>query len=350
MNTERRSGKSRSAAVSAKDQPQRPRILAGARRIPRCPVRPTRCGWCSAHTAALRETSRRRERILQGCSTERRSRTRTTWERHSRAVGFSLSVRVGPVPVPEGRRRRLAGGKSAPADAAPGNGAELLHAPAGHRRTGPGRRMIAGDSISPRRRAMTLRLRDDRPRRLLRCPAGAWPVWHGNRGPRPLPRAGPRLISSGVPSGRSAKRRHPFSGGLMVASTTARSARRTSLSKSDGAEKTRHRPPCPISLNATRFDPMPPLAALCTTTLQNPRAPRGFFPERGCVRGAPAAAGCPQGTPLVLADACAVSRPLRLVLGGHRRAPWVAAPPPYVPRISVILSTFVSASTRLNPT
>ena len=45
--------------------------------------------------------------------------------------------RQRPVPVPEGRRRRLAGGKSARADAAPGNRATWLGAPTGHRRKWP---------------------------------------------------------------------------------------------------------------------------------------------------------------------------------------------------------------------
>ena len=70
MNPERRSRNRRSAAVSAEDQPQRPRILAGTRWNPSRPLRPTCCGWCSAHTAALREKSSRRARILQSCSTE----------------------------------------------------------------------------------------------------------------------------------------------------------------------------------------------------------------------------------------------------------------------------------------
>ena len=86
---------------------------------------------------------------------------------------------------------------------------------------------------------------------------------------------------------------------------------------------------------------------LCTTTLQNPRAPRGSFPERGCVRRAPAAAGCPRGTPLILTGACGDSGPLRLVLGGHSRAPWVAAPPPCVHRVAVVLSAFSTAYPRL---
>ena len=57
-----------------------------------------------------------------------------------------------------------------------------------------------------------------RRQKLLRCPAGAWPVRRGNRGPRPLARACPRLISCGVPPGPSARRRRPFSDGLLVGS------------------------------------------------------------------------------------------------------------------------------------
>ena len=61
--------------------------------------------------------------------------------------------------------------------------------------------------------------------KLLRCPAGAWPVWRGNRGPRPLARACPRLISCGVPPGPKARRPRQFSGGLMIGSATAKSSR-----------------------------------------------------------------------------------------------------------------------------
>ena len=81
------------------------------------------------------------------------------------------------------------------------------------------------------------------------------------------------------------------------------------------------------------FGAAPPL---CTTTLQNPRAPRGFSLERGCVRGAPAAAAGSQGTARISPVPCGDSGPLRLVLGGHSRAPWVAAPPPCVHRASVV--------------
>ena len=162
-------------------------------------------------------------------NTARRSRNRPSLARHSRAGGFPWSVRGRPVPVPEGRRRRLAGGKFAPADAAPGNGSELLRAPAGHRRNGPECRTFAGDPIGPRRRATAETLRNHRPRKLLRCPAGARPVRRGNRGPRPLARACPRLISCGVPPGPGAKRRPHFSGGLLATRATAKSSRRARI-------------------------------------------------------------------------------------------------------------------------
>ena len=127
-----------------------------------------------------------------------------------------------PVPVPEGRRRRLAGGKSAPADAAPGNRAEWFRAPAGHRRNGPGRwpsdrpeATSGGGSAAGRATPKN-------------SPMPRWgrPVRRGNRGPHPLARACPRLISCGVPPGRGARRRRPFSDGRMVAGATASLARR----------------------------------------------------------------------------------------------------------------------------
>ena len=254
-------------------------------------MRPTRCGWCSAHTAALREKSSRRARILQSCSTEWRSRSRTSWERPSRAGGFPWSIRGRPFPVPEGRRRRLAGGKSAPADAAPGNRAAWFRAPAGHRRTGPDCRMIAGGSICPRRRAVVETLRGGRRQKLLRCPAGARPVRRGNRGPRPLARACPRLISCGVPPGRGARRRQQFSGGLVVAGAPANSSRRVR------------------SL---------PGARLCARSTSRSRlTPRDASVPNGCSRGFRAAAAGPRRT--------------------QPRSARVAAPPPWVHRAPVIL-------------
>ena len=141
-----------------------------------------------------------------------------------------------PVPVPEGRRRRLAGGKSAPADAAPGNRAEWLRAPAGHRRNGLGCWPMAEAPAFPGRH-----------QKLLRCPAGACPVRRGNRGPRPLAQACPRLISCGVPPGPRASRRRKICGGLMFASATAKSA----LRKSRGAaSRSRWRTPSAASVFA----------------------------------------------------------------------------------------------------
>ena len=135
------------------------------------------------------EKSSRRARILQGCSTGRGSRNqsgarpvpgRSAWcgkgaAEYSNDLRTANALRTGrPVPVPEGRRRRLAGGKSAPADAAPGNRAEWIHAPTGHRRKWPKATRGGGDAAGGRRQ------------KLLRCPAGAWPVRRRNRGPLPL--------------------------------------------------------------------------------------------------------------------------------------------------------------------
>ena len=73
-----------------------------------------------------------------GAASERRNRPTTSARpTHGRRAAHAPRARARRVPVPEGRRRRLAGGKSAPADAAPGNGTELLRAPTGHRRKWP---------------------------------------------------------------------------------------------------------------------------------------------------------------------------------------------------------------------
>ena len=113
MNTGRRSRNPTSAAVSAEDQPQRHRNLAGTRWNPRRSMRATCCGWCSAHTAALREESSRRARILQSCSKERRSRNGSSLGHNCRAGDFPWSVPGRSVLVPPGpkarRRRQLSG-------------------------------------------------------------------------------------------------------------------------------------------------------------------------------------------------------------------------------------------------
>ena len=205
-------------------------------------------------------------------NSERQGRNRTTWDRHFRAGAFPWSVRGRPVPVPEGRRRRLAGGKSGPADAAPGSGAECLHAPAGHRRTGPGRWPIAGGPICQRRRVVAEMLRGGRRQKLLRCPAGAWPGWRGDRGPRPLARACPRLISCGVPPGPKARRRRQFSGGPMVASTTAKSSRHPRILNSCSTEKTKNRASDSHSLMGDFLEQMQTLVFLCVHRVSVVRA------------------------------------------------------------------------------
>ena len=235
--------------MSAEDQPQRPRNRAGTRWNRRRPRRPTRCGWCSAHTAALREKSSRRARILkscstgwqrrsqsgarrsrrrkprlqlpvpncparrtllrpegrapkssrhvrilQGCSSARRSRNRTTWDRYSSAGDFPWSVRGRLVPVPEGPRRKLAGGKPAPAGAAPGCHAERAMPQRGIGEIFGGGHLGASPSPSSARADWAA---SDRPAtRTIFIDA---PLGHGNtrpgfRGRRPRARTCPRPI------------------------------------------------------------------------------------------------------------------------------------------------------------
>ena len=187
MNTARRSRNPRSAAVSAEDQPQRPRNLVGNRWIRRRPLRPTCCGWCSAHTAALREKSSRAARILQ-------SRWQPSEHRQ-------MADNVGRL-VPEGHHRRLAGGKPAPAGAAPG-----CHAERGVPQRGIGEffgvarpaaspsSLVASGSSGRQRLARV-------PDQFFDAPLGHGTIRHGFRGRRTLLRTCPRLISCGVPPGR----------------------------------------------------------------------------------------------------------------------------------------------------
>ena len=122
----------------------------------------------------------------------------------------SSSVRCNPPIVPEGHRGRLAGGKTAPADAAPGRPAEIVRCPCG-----ASKKPALNLQLLPRIPQFTHReaapcdsahgesYPDAAPLgKVLRCPAGAWPFRRVNRGLRPLTRACPRLISGGVPPGR----------------------------------------------------------------------------------------------------------------------------------------------------
>ncbi len=78
--------------------------------------------------------------------------------------------------------------------------------------------------------------------------------------------------------------------------------------------------PCPPPFGSIPLPTIPPPPSRAP----HGPAPRGFF-RSAAVCGAPAAARCPQGTPRFPTGAREVPGPLRLVLGGHSRAPWVAA-------------------------
>ena len=283
MNTGRRSRNRRSAAVSAEDEPQRPRILADIRWNPRRPVRPTCCGWCSAHTAALREKSSCHARILQSCSTAGWSRDRTTWERHSCAGGFACSERDRAVPVPEGRRRRLAGGKSAPADAAPRKLGRMALCPSGASKKWSG--MLAGHGLPNRPDATS---------------SG------GNDPVRPTPETSPMPrrgmpCSAGQPGAAPAAAGLPPANFLRCPSGTKRQASATSFRWSDGCH--RDGPPSPRT-NSSLPIPLPQIP----------------LPTRPCSRAAPSRARTEETS-----SAPAPRLPLRLVRGGHSRAPRTAA-------------------------
>ena len=104
--------------------------------------------------------------------------------------------------VPEGHRRRLAGGKPAPAGAAPGCHAKRAMPQRGigevfgvaHAAVFRPRPVAAGQS--DRQRATSL------PGCFFDAPLGHGTIRHDFRGRRPLARTCPRLISSGVPPGR----------------------------------------------------------------------------------------------------------------------------------------------------
>ena len=104
--------------------------------------------------------------------------------------------------VPEGRRRKLAGGKPAPAGAAPG-----CHAKRAMPQRGIGevfgvarpalfRPPLVASGRSGRQRATSI------PGHFFDAPLGHGATRNGFRGRRPLARTCPRLISSGVPPGR----------------------------------------------------------------------------------------------------------------------------------------------------
>ena len=107
---------------------------------------------------------------------------------------------------------------------------------------GPGCWPIPGCPIGPRRRVVAAMLRGGRHPKFLRCPAGAWPVRRANRGRRPLARACPRLISCGVPPGRTARRWRQLFGGRLAARAAVKSSRHTRILQGCSTEKTKDSP------------------------------------------------------------------------------------------------------------
>ena len=107
---------------------------------------------------------------------------------------------------PEGRRRRLAGGKPAPAGAAPGG-----HAERAMPQRGIGEVFGVGPpTASPPPLVASGRWSRQRssgiPGHFFDAPLGHGAARDGFRGRRPLPRTCPRLISSGIPPGRNTVR------------------------------------------------------------------------------------------------------------------------------------------------
>ena len=106
-------------------------------------------------------------------------------------------------------------------------------------------------------------LRGGRRQKLLRCPAGAWPVRRRNRGPRPLGRACPRLISCGVPPGRRARCRRELLGRRLADRAAAESSQHSRILQSWSTEKTKILPVEIGSLGGDFLEPMPFLVFLC---------------------------------------------------------------------------------------
>ena len=119
--------------------------------------------------------------------------------------------------VPEGRRRKLAGGKTAPAGAAPGYHAEQampqrgIGEVFGVTRSAASPAPLVTSGSRGRWRLVGV------PGHFFDAPLGHRAPGHGFRGPRPLARTCPRLISSGVPPGLE-----PGRHGLTTVRETAR--------------------------------------------------------------------------------------------------------------------------------
>ena len=145
-----------------------------------CPPRISRSG--PEHTGRVRIFQR-----LRFMRTSLRPEGRAPWS-------------AAPSLVPERRQRTLAGGKSARADVAPGWG---------------GKRAVPRRGIGEKFPTSLARTFLSRRGAFFDAPPGHESITSGNRGRRPLPRTCPRLMSCGVPPGRSA-------GGPLAAVSTTR--------------------------------------------------------------------------------------------------------------------------------
>ena len=130
---------------------------------------------------------------------------------------------------PGGTPEEVSRGQDRASGRRPRKPCRVVSCPSGASKNWPGTLANRRGLLGPRRRATAETLRGGRCQKLLRCPAGARPVRHGNRGPRPLARACPRLISSGVPLGLRARRRRQFSGGLLATGAMAKSSCRARI-------------------------------------------------------------------------------------------------------------------------
>ncbi len=171
----------------------------GIQRVP--PSSRGRCGWSSAYTAALRGGGGDSSPLY--CNAANSSPAARIWPCRWQPSDHRRSAADACLLVPEGRRRKLAGGKPAPADAAPGCHAERAMPRRGigevfavsHPAASPPSLVASGRSGSQRLASV--------PGHFFDAPLGHGAIRHRFRGAASagadLP---PQLISSGVPPGR----------------------------------------------------------------------------------------------------------------------------------------------------
>ena len=168
---------------TSRSSPETAQAPVGIRGFPSGPA----CrGWCSAHSAAPQEKSACVARI---------------WPLRRQSIAAPRIAAVWLL-VPEGHRRKLAGGKPAQAGAAPGCRAERAMPQRGIGEVFQAGRFRASQPPhvalgSPGRRRWS-----SIPRHFFDAPLGHGTTQHRFRGRRPRARTCPRLISSGVPPGR----------------------------------------------------------------------------------------------------------------------------------------------------